>query len=847
MAEQPPNPAMAADFQSFAALALSSLGPAGSAGIAAAVGGATSPSSKSVKRHAPPQPPVLLNELMKVHFYDGGVHEGRPQQGVENILKPVAEPTHSSSPGSKFNLVLECDEDFTLTHFFISGVAKSAESVRSGLVWVTDAPPSVEATKSFDALPADACKAAVGSASGEGGIGAPCAYFETTSSSPTEVEIELPSWASGKYLLIKFLDTHGSQESISIAFVALVGYMGRHVCPAEATPHGPWMRRSVRRPWVHGSLLSSTFSSGGWVCDGRDFAGGCRSGVTDFYQTSVYTITFRCTESGFDLCEACARDASMGRATASSVRADLEALVGDPASCHAACTRLRHILARSWSASLPTYFELGLLDALATALRGGMPAGPGSARQAAGSSSGGEFAAGTRVEAKYMLSSGRVTSRWYSGRVTGRNADGTYQVDYDDGDKWYNVPQDHVVRRGERPAAAPSEALLLPPRFGGSSSSSTARMLMPDLAGFPHGFLTLPRSLASLGLSAAGLGGIGGIGGLGGGGSGGGVMSKSSARQALQQLVRELADTLFATAAGGSGVNLSSGDQVWARIPGTSGRWEEGRIVKLPKDHVARQRRQDGRFGGPPPPPMLRVPPPPPRSPLSSPMANALAALAASGGGPPSGIGGLAGGSPPAAAAMAPPRISPAEEMALVMAAEEEEAAAAGAMDEDDEDDEEEDEDIPEDEEDDFSHLRPDVEHPEDEGSPILSAVPAPAAPPPVDASAAPPTPPMLAALLPSSLGSAPPSSGGGGSGGGGCAVANATEERPGRGWGRLRWSRGRPPREGGPRRRGLERQRRQPRQRRRPRRPRRLGRRLAVAQGHEKCQRRGRSSGPRP
>ena len=81
--------------------------------------------------------------------------------------------------------------------------------------------------------------------------------------------------------------------------------------------------------------MQARFSSGGWVCDGRDVPGGCRSGMTDFHQSSVvdsdhssqnqrfitnsafaaytagnsmqskvFTITFRCPSTGFDLCEA---------------------------------------------------------------------------------------------------------------------------------------------------------------------------------------------------------------------------------------------------------------------------------------------------------------------------------------------------------------------------------------------------------------------------------------------------------------------------------------------------------------------------------------------------------------
>jgi len=79
--------------------------------------------------------------------------------------------------------------------------------------------------------------------------------------------------------------------------------------------------------------------------------------------------------------------------------------------------------------------------------------------QSAGQSANPPLAVGTRVEARYLLSSGRMTSRFYPGRVAGQNEDGTYQVEYDDGDKWYNVPQEViVVTSGAAPATPGSQA-----------------------------------------------------------------------------------------------------------------------------------------------------------------------------------------------------------------------------------------------------------------------------------------------------------------------------------------------------------------------------------------------------
>ena len=95
-----------------------------------------------------PQRPVLLNEKFTVHSYDGGSFKSRAQYDVKNALIPILEPFHCSGSGTKFNLVLKCSEDFTLTHFYVSGPGpRCTEPVKSGLVWVLDKPPEVGRTK----------------------------------------------------------------------------------------------------------------------------------------------------------------------------------------------------------------------------------------------------------------------------------------------------------------------------------------------------------------------------------------------------------------------------------------------------------------------------------------------------------------------------------------------------------------------------------------------------------------------------------------------------------------------------------------------------------------------------
>jgi hypothetical protein len=191
----------------------------------------------------------------------------------------------------------------------------------------------------------------------EAGLPDPCVYF-TTDPTSRESEVELSRWREGRYVVVKFLDTHKDQVNIDVGIIGLIGYFGRQ--PQQQKPLGPWMKRSVRQIWVHPNPLKSIFSSSGWVCDGRDFTGGCRSGQTDFHQTNVYTVTFRCTTSGFDLCEKCAYDPTLGQVTDTSLQADLEAL-GDPAMCKLAVTRLKNQWRRNWLVTLPKYLRQGLL------------------------------------------------------------------------------------------------------------------------------------------------------------------------------------------------------------------------------------------------------------------------------------------------------------------------------------------------------------------------------------------------------------------------------------------------------------------------------------------------------
>eukprot|EP00930_Biecheleria_cincta_P058698 TRINITY_DN4449_c0_g2_i1.p1 TRINITY_DN4449_c0_g2~~TRINITY_DN4449_c0_g2_i1.p1 ORF type:complete len:2425 (+),score=436.97 TRINITY_DN4449_c0_g2_i1:100-7374(+) len=330
------------------------------------------PTPEASHASALPDRPSLLNEKFQVHSYDGSAFKSRAQYDVKNTLIPVIEPFHCSASGTKFNLVLKCAEDFTLTHVYISGPGpKCTEPIKSGLVWVTEQAPDVDKLKKYDAMCTEEFMEIVkglrtySSSEEAGSVPDPCLYF-TTDAASRDVEVELPKWREGRYVTFKFLDTHKDQGNIDIGIVGLIGYFGRHA--KRQRPLGPWIHRKVRQVWVHPNELKSMFSSSGWVCDGRDFTGGCRSGQTDFHQTNVYTVTFRCTQSGFDLCEKCAYDALLGRITDESIQSDLEALA-DNSLCKFAATRLRNLWRRNWLESLPRCIEAGLLDALVQALQ----------------------------------------------------------------------------------------------------------------------------------------------------------------------------------------------------------------------------------------------------------------------------------------------------------------------------------------------------------------------------------------------------------------------------------------------------------------------------------------------
>ncbi|CAE7439892.1 DJC76, partial [Symbiodinium sp. CCMP2456] len=324
--------------------------------------------------------PVLLNEKFVVHSYDGGSQQSRSQYDVKHVLIPTLEPFHCSDRGCKFNLVLKCSEDFTLTHFYISGPGpRCTEPIRSGLVWVcSDLPKDLEITDVYDDLRPDELESHQPMDEDRGGSCTnessstwdphpPILRFQTDVES-REAEVELQRWQEGRYVIVRFLDTHFAEEQVNVdvGMIGLVGHFGR--CGRHQVPVGPWMRRRVQQAWVHARPLQRTFSSGGWVCDGRDFTGGCRASLTDFHQTTMYNSRFHCSVTGFDLCEACAHDTSLGKVTDASVQADIEALQS-ASTCKLVGTRLRNLWKRNWLHAIPRYFRHGLLQRVMASLQ----------------------------------------------------------------------------------------------------------------------------------------------------------------------------------------------------------------------------------------------------------------------------------------------------------------------------------------------------------------------------------------------------------------------------------------------------------------------------------------------
>ena len=88
----------------------------------------------------------------------------------------------------------------------------------------------------------------------------------------------------------------------------------------------------------------------------------------------------------------------------------------------------------------------------------GEAGGPGPERPAGEA---GGWSVGARVRAQYQQGNSQLTKRMYPGTIVGRNADGTYRIDYDDGDKWYEAPSWAIEDLGARsspPADAEADA-----------------------------------------------------------------------------------------------------------------------------------------------------------------------------------------------------------------------------------------------------------------------------------------------------------------------------------------------------------------------------------------------------
>ena len=78
-------------------------------------------------------------------------------------------------------------------------------------------------------------------------------YFFETPADCKEAEVQLAPWVEGKFVYVKFLETHGEgQENVDIGQLGIFGFMGRH--RDKTKPLGSWMRRQIRHPIVHPSV-----------------------------------------------------------------------------------------------------------------------------------------------------------------------------------------------------------------------------------------------------------------------------------------------------------------------------------------------------------------------------------------------------------------------------------------------------------------------------------------------------------------------------------------------------------------------------------------------------------------
>ncbi|CAD7944556.1 unnamed protein product [Amoebophrya sp. A25] len=198
-------------------------------------------------------------------------------------------------------------------------------------------------------------------------------YFFQTDKETREAELELAPWVEGKFVMIKFLDTWAEGSNVDVSVVGIFGFFGRH--KEKSFPTGKVWNRSCRKHLVHPCTMNSMYSSNSWVCDGRDFPGGCRSGQTDFNQTSQYVVTFRALKTGVDLCERCARDPLLGQISEDVAKKDVDALLAgcsdrgdiganDVAIAKLAAVRILTGVKRNWRYVLPFYLQAGVLEAM---------------------------------------------------------------------------------------------------------------------------------------------------------------------------------------------------------------------------------------------------------------------------------------------------------------------------------------------------------------------------------------------------------------------------------------------------------------------------------------------------
>ena len=178
----------------------------------------------------------VLNSLFEVKEYTGGSEEGFP---VEAVLVTDEEATHCSSAGVgqllSLGLTAAAGGAVVVEKVVVRAPIRGfGEPLRSGVVWVEDAPVGVGGVGTDPARysaydDADVDEAHLGRDDPMQPL-----FFLTDASMEAVVTLHPPRTA--QTVRIKFLDSHNSDSNIDVTFIALIGRAAGHSLPSEMLP-----------------------------------------------------------------------------------------------------------------------------------------------------------------------------------------------------------------------------------------------------------------------------------------------------------------------------------------------------------------------------------------------------------------------------------------------------------------------------------------------------------------------------------------------------------------------------------------------------------------------------------